>query len=366
MTTLTQASHQWATRPDDQRFTSLYDMQSFLHAQRRMSAARVVPSKALEAHPVDGDSRALVVTGPNGVPVAPTHWSFGQLAQRAGAPASYIRELPSALAADCINYGLVTQRENDDLGVLLYKPEDGAAQLRAVTGPNYGRVWNSSIVDALVQRVGDGVSGDFRVPGEFGARVEVTKENTTLFASDRDMFIFLADEENRIEVPNRRDGQPGSLARGFFLWNSEVGSRSLGIATFLFDYVCSNRIVWGALDYTEVRLRHTSGAPARWIDEVYPAIESYVHSSAQPITALIEDARTKKIGDDVDAFLKSRKFSGAQAAAIKAAHLSEEGRPIESLWDASVGITAYAKGIQYQDARVEIEREAGKVLALAA
>jgi len=43
-----------------------------------------------------------------------------------------------------------------------------------------------------------------RVPGEFGRRVTVTKENTTLYASDRDMFVFLADEENRMSRAARR------------------------------------------------------------------------------------------------------------------------------------------------------------------
>ena len=63
------------------------------------------------------------------------------------------------------------------------------------------------------------------MPGEFGERVTVKKENTTLYASDRDMFVFLADEENRIEIPGRRAGRSGSFARGFFVWNSEVGKK---------------------------------------------------------------------------------------------------------------------------------------------
>src|SRR5436309_2315096 len=92
--------------------------------------------------------------------------------------------------------------------------------MRAVTGPRYGRIWNENVVEAMATRFGDGVTGDWRVPGEFGKRVEVTKDNTTLFAGDRDMFVFLADEDHRIEIPNRRNGQPGSLARGFFCWNS--------------------------------------------------------------------------------------------------------------------------------------------------
>ena len=82
----------------------------------------------------------------------------------------------------------------------------------------------------------------------------MTKNNTTIYGSDRDMFVFLADEENRIVVPNRRNGQSGSLAKGFFVWNSEVGSQSIGAAFFLFDYACSNRIVWGAQDFKEIRI----------------------------------------------------------------------------------------------------------------
>ncbi len=45
--------------------------------------------------------------------------------------------------------------------------------------------------------------------------------------------------------------------------------------------------------------------------------------------------------------------------------MDEENRPIESLWDVTTAATAYARGIRYQDDRVELEREAGKIMALA-
>jgi hypothetical protein len=47
---------------------------------------------------------------------------------------------------------------------------------------------------------------------------------------------------------------------------------------------------------------------------------------------------------------------------------SLEGCPTASLtlWDASTAITAYARGIDYQDERVEIEKIGGKVLKMAA
>ena len=251
----------------------------------------------------------------------------------------------------------------EDVGILL--TEDGhVSELRAVNGPNYGRVWDADIVDLLVDRFGDGINGQWRVPGEFDQRVTVTKDNTTLFASDRDMFVFLADEENRIEIPGRRAGRSGSFARGFFVWNSEVGKTTLGAGFFLFDYVCCNRIIWGADQYTEVRIRHTKGAPDRWLEEVTPVLREYSQASAKPVVQAIEDARNKHVEANLDQFLANR-FGKRMVAPIKAIHEQEEGRPIETLWDVTVAATAHARSFKNTDARLEIERTAGELLKLA-
>lgn len=365
--TNTAASRQWASRPSDERFTSLTALNEFCVAQRAASRAKVVSTKAIQARAdVETDTIQIVnAATPDGPGLTPTHWSFGQLASLAKAPASYLRTLPAPLAADCINLGMI-RRDVEEVGLLMTRDADaGRVDLRAATGPNYGRIYNSTITSALVDRFGDGVTGDWKVPGEFGRAVDVTKANTTLYASDRDCFIFLADETRKITVPNRRDGKPGALSRGFMVWNSEVGNQTLGVAMFLFDYVCSNRIIWNQQDYREIRVRHTSGAPDRWIDVVQPQIAAMAQSSAQGIELMIAASQQKKI-DDVNAFLKSRQFSGAQIEGIRATHAIEEGRPIETLWDAQVAVTAFARGIEHQDARVEMERAGGAILQLAA
>lgn len=365
MNTIMTASRQWASRPSDERFASLLDLQDHMSAVRARSTGSVVSSRRLTLAPAAADpTRGMQVIGPNGHAADLTHWSFGQLAGLAGAPAGYLRKLPAPIAADAMNYGLRFDRDAEDVGVLLTRT-DSNIELRAATGPRYGRVWNAEIADALVRRFGDGLSGDFRVPGEFGKQVAVTKANTTIYGSDRDMFVFLADEEHRIEMPNRRNGEKGSLARGFFVWNSEVGSQSIGAAFFLFDYVCMNRIIWGAQDYKEIRLRHTASAPDRWLEEVAPVLVEYSNASAAPVEQVIREAQSKRVDEDLDAFLKAR-FSTAQATAIKAAHDREEGRPIETLWDAVTGVTAYAKTLPWQDDRVAVERAGGKLLDLAA
>ena len=160
MSTLTQASKQWSTRPAEERFTSLDAMSAHFQAQRAISRAAVVSSRHLRAVPDGADG--LMIEGPSGYGAAPSNWAFGQAAQLVGAPAAYLRTLPAPVAADCLNYGFHVERDALDVGVLLTK--NGDATLRAMTGPRYGRIWNGDVVDALRDRFGDGVTGDFRVP----------------------------------------------------------------------------------------------------------------------------------------------------------------------------------------------------------
>lgn len=376
---LMQASHQWASRPADERFTSLDAMQAHFAITRRNSREVTAATSKLEVIPTP-DNKGVLVRGANGHAYAPTNWSFGQLSQLAEAPAGYLRTLPAPVAADCINYGLRYKRDIADVGVLLQRPvapngtgavlsdsdeAHGRPIIPAVTGPRYGRIWNEDVLSSLTKRFGDGVTGDFRVPGIRGrALTEVTKANTTLYAGDRDMFVFLADEAHRIDVPDRRDGKSGEMARGFFMWNSEVGSATFGVATFLFDFVCQNRIVWGADAYREIKVRHTSAAPDRFMQEVTPALLSYANSSTASIVEGIAKAKAARL-DNVDEWLAKR-YGKGKVAALQAIHQLEEGRPIATLWDVATAVTAKARGIEWQDERVAMERDAGAVLDLAA
>jgi len=400
MSQLMQASRQWASRPADERFLSLTDMHDHFLTVRKQSAGKVVSSRAIECRPASDDARGgIEVYGPNGAGYAPTNFAFGQMAARVGAPASYLRTLPAPIACDALNYGFKFSREAEDVGVLVQRSpvaqtaspivanaplaatDDIAAMLRqpiaqaketpatplavntlrAMTGPRYGRIWNHEITGKLVDRFGDGVTGDWRVPGEFGKAVTVDKGNTTLYASDRDMFVFLADETNRVTIPNRRNGRSGSLARGFFVWNSEVGDNTVGVAMFLFDYACKNRIVWGAQGFREIKLRHTVSAPDRWLEEVAPVLHAYHDMSADPIEDALKAAQAKRI-DDLDAFLASRNMAANMASKMSAAHMLEEGRPIETVWDAATALTAHAKSVAFQNERVDLERMAGKFI----
>jgi hypothetical protein len=348
MTTLTACHSNWAHRPADERFLSLPEMRDAMDSHRDWADRSI---RLQDLHVADsGDD--VVVHNSFLRPRKLTHWAFGQLAGKVGAPPEFLRSLPGRLVSEI----LVTKSSAVAEDLRLYASDDA---VHALTGPKYGRILNVDVIDALIDRVGDGRTGDFRIPGEFGKAVEITKKNTTLFASDRDMFVFLADEERRIELPNRRDGRTGSLARGFFVSNSEVGSASLRITTFLFDYVCSNRIVWGAEEVHEIAIRHTQHAGARWVDAVLPRMAAIARESDRNVVMAIDEARSRKISAD---FLP--KLVGPRVAKrFDHQHMLEEGRPVETIWDAVTAITAAAREIEHQSERVALERIAGKLLA---
>ncbi len=111
----------------------------------------------VEAHRDDPEKLALILSDAE-APVAPTHWSFGQLASLVGAPAAYLRQLPAPLAGINLLYGLTNHRAEQ---VKTLEVANGRTELRAVTGPDYGRIYDHELVAAVQRIAGDGV-GDTR------------------------------------------------------------------------------------------------------------------------------------------------------------------------------------------------------------
>ena len=90
--------------------------------------------------------------------------------------------------------------------------------------------------------------------GVYNPRVDITKDTTTLYASDRDVFLFLVDGNRDLEDPT--DTSRSGLFRGFILRNSDVGAAALTLDVFLFRVVCGNHIIWGFQHVAGFRRRH--------------------------------------------------------------------------------------------------------------
>jgi len=365
-------SSEWFSRPDDERYLSLGSLYAAVHARAERAATRTVETRHLRVEADrDGAGRLALIMPGRDEPVAPTHWSFGQLCGLVGAPAGYLRDLPAPLAGINLQHGLLSHRAEL---IKTLETDDGRVELRAVTGPDYGRIWDHELVAAVMKIAGDG-TGDTRwkVPGlldwstmTHNPFVEVTKDTTTLYASDRDVFLFLVDDAHPIEAGRLPNGEPDLYFRGFYCWNSEVGSKTLGMASFYLRAVCMNRNIWGAEGFQEISIRHSKFAARRFVHEAAPALERFANSSTGAFVSGIRAARQTVVAyndEERETFLRKRGFSKLETGKIIATVLNEEGRPPESIFDFVQGITAVARDKPQQDARLELETKAGRLLA---
>ncbi len=373
-TRIGRVSSEWYSRPDDERFLSLSDLQASVRSRAERSRTRAVECATIRVEAAREDPETLTLALPGGeAALAPTHWSFGQLASLVGAPAAYLRQLPAPLAAINLQYGLTSHRAEQ---VKTLETQDGRMELRAVTGPDYGRIYDHELVSAVQKIAGDGV-GDTRwkIPGVldwktgvYDPTAPVSRETTTLYASDRDVFLFLVDDLNPIEAGKLADGSPDLFFRGFYCWNSEVGAKTLGLASFYLRAVCQNRNLWGVEDFEEIIIRHSKYAADRFAREAAPALTRFANSSPAPFVTAIRSAREKIVArdnDDRSDFLRKRGFSKAETQDVIDTVLAEEGRPPSSVFDFVQGITAVARGKAHQDARLDYEGRAKRLLEAA-
>ncbi len=356
MSTNMTVSRQWASRPDDQRFLTLDDLYNKVAQRRHECQTLDVALDAMQVAPTD--SGDIVLTDGGDIEGLLTNWSFGQLCTRAHAPAGYLRTLPAELATIPLQWSLehheTASDEGNDAKLLVRK--NGQTFLSAITSSSYGRIWDEDVVRAIRDNID---TNEWKVPASsYSARDP--KRATTLYASDRDVFIFLVNEGVAIEADGER------LHRGFYVWNSEVGSATFGIATFTYDYVCDNRIIWGQKNFKEMTIRHTSGGPHRFVARAVPELTSYVQSSSLGMADTIRRAKATEVGrnrESVLSWMKQRGFTLPIARkAYDRAEADPRGYNPRSVWGLVQGATDAAHEMAHSDARTEVEAKAGALL----
>ncbi len=134
---------------------------------------------------------------------------------------------------------------------------------------------------------------------------------------------------NPIEAGKLPDGSPDLYFRGFYYcWNSEVGTKTLGIASFYLRAVCQNRNLWGVEDCQETSIRHSKYAATRFAYGAAPALTCFADSLPRPFSEGIRAARERIVAsrdDDRTDFLRKRGLSKAETAGIVETVLAEEG-----------------------------------------
>lgn len=357
MTTLEHAHREWAERAPDERFGSLIEMHERATQQRERALERSMPRKSL--HVIEHNGDVVLGSPTTSNTAALTHFSFGQLARQAGAPAEYLRTLSSKIVCDALNEGFDGAKDERTAQLLLdHDKKNKRVTLRAVTSEKYSRIWHSDVTQRLLEL--EDKTGWRPAPAAFdGSR--------GLYLGDRDMFAFMVDNERRIF-----ETKPGGgLGRGFFAWNAEGGGRSFGILTFLYEYICGNHRVWGAQEVSEKRVVHVGDADLRSVEELQAVLLEYAGASARRDEDRIRSAEQFMLGttrDEVVDFLFGKRLT-TRVLAGRAADLAETrrdwyGEP-RSAWGIAGAITEVARDLPCADERVRLDRAAGKLMELA-
>lgn len=352
---LFQAHDQWARRPKDERFTTLSGLYTATREYAKTAAEKPgVPINSLRVEAVEGQ---VQVMGKGSVPARLTHWSFGQLAARVGAPAGYLRELPATLAAQNLNHGLARRVGDDaDATANLLFHANGSLLLRAITSDKYSRIWNWEVAERLMDLESRGwtpATPDIRDMGD---------GRLPLYASDHDMFAFIMHPDRVIKEP----GNPSGLKRGLIASNSEVGAGKLRLLRFLYREMCGNHIIWGAEDVVDLSAVHVGNIRGKFSDWQIE-IQKYLDETAAGDEARIVASMRKRIAGTKEELLDTlfgkrnlgltRKMLEAGYAAVK----PEDGDPLTA-WGIAQGLTRSSQETPYADERMRIDRAAGKLL----
>lgn len=363
-----EVSRQWSNRPADQRFLSVEDLHLAVTRRKEISYEAPCLIGDLSAE-TDGEDVTIGVAGTTSAPLEMTNWSFQQACWAADmAPSRYLSRLPAELAVDCLNHGFEKAAKKKCKPLLT---EDG--RLRAITGPDYGRIWDADVTARVLDFVTR--NPEWKVPGTidwsgfsngmvtYNPNVDVTSDNTTLYASDRDVFLFLVDDRNPISIGLLENGEHDLVFRGMMISNSETGSRKFELTLMLLRGVCANRCLWGIDESRKVSIRHAKKAIERWEDAM-PMIDTFTGQRESDILDVVRATKGELIkeGEVVSTIRSKTGYSEKMAKAIAARHEKEEHKPIGCFWDVVNAITAQARTQPHQDARVAMEERAAKFL----
>ena len=352
------AHREWASRPPDERYASVEALHDAARAKRDRTETQDIDTAGLRTDAVTtGD---LVLHEPSGRTAALTHWSFGQLATIAGAPANYLRTLPASIASNAINFGLQRQRRERQQ---LFVERTAPWTVHAITSQRYARVHHAElaarVLDLMVRHPA------WRLPlgykdGEYGAE----RVPSGAYLGDRDMFLFLVDGNRDLEDPS--DCTRSGLFRGFILRNSDVGAAALTLDVFLFREVCGNHVIWGFQHVAGFRRRHIGAS----IEEAWATSLDDVRATLDADTAndraVLMRATKQELGPTrdavIDAVVRRLELPHKQAAEAYTVAEAHETNP-RSVWGYVQGLTRLSQGTPWQDGRFALDRAAGRLLA---
>ncbi|MDA0282544.1 MAG: DUF932 domain-containing protein [Planctomycetota bacterium] len=340
MVQLNRAHNELFRRSPDERFASLQELSDFCHNEQRVSADCWQIPRAMKPR----SSAGLVTVMADEQELQLNDWSFTQLCRLSGISKDTINRL----SPDTASLAMQETLPSSDRPIQLLTT---GQSVRSLHGVSYTRLWNSDLLDVVSE-----FASDFQPP-QAGCN-----DATGLYAGEQDLFAFLIDPTGWTEIEDQ------AFAPGFFVWNSEVGRRSLGIQTFWFQAVCQNHIVWDAVEVVDFTRKHTANVHDG-LNEIRRHIETLVQKRDERrdgFARVMSRAMQETLGSDGDSVIRELTKNGIpRGLAAKAMEIArQQGRfTIYSLVDAMTRLTQQVK---YIGDRTESDHKVAALLSLVA
>lgn len=277
-------------------------------------------------------------------------WSFSQLCRMAGVSKDTINQLSTKTASKALQETLPAC--DKPLQILAQENE-----IRSVHGVAYTRLWNIELLELVEE-----FASDFVPPHQAGSGDSQDARGTGLYCGEQDMFAFMIDPTGWAEI----DGE--AFAPGFFIWNSEVGRRTMGVQTFWFQKICANHIVWDATEVVEFSRKHTANV-RDGLPEVRRIIESLIAKRDErrdSFVTCIRKAMKERIGRDADDVVSLLTKEGIPRRAIKAAMEIARQQGAFTIFSVVDALTRVSQQVQNAGDRTALDTKIGQLLALAA
>jgi hypothetical protein len=283
--------------------------------------------------------------GSDGAELRLNDWSFSQLCGMAGVQKGTVNRLTPKTASKVFEETL--PHAEKPLQILTT-----GEQIRSIHGVAYTRLFNVELLDVVRE-----FASDFSPPQKAFDDV-----HTGLYCGEQDLFAFLIDPAGWADI----NGE--AFAPGFFVWNSEVGRRSLGIQTFWFQRCCANHIVWDATEVVEFSRKHTANV-RDGLNDIRRIIEGLVakrNERRDSFSAVIKKAMSERLGSDAEEAAKALSGEGIPRHLVKEALEIAQQRGAFTIFALVDALTRLSQNVRYAGDRAELDAKIGQLLALAA
>ena len=356
MATITTAQSEYYRRPADERFESPAALLAF-SAQRKTASREIAYNlKDLAIVPAGTDAGTIRLQSPKGAADF-TPWSHAQFCRMVGAPAAYVRTLPADIASAALNHGIKNTAPGTTAQLLAQRTDSGAVTLRAATSESYGRLWDADLYHPIVRTL---CESGWSLPPTWDGKP------AGAYASDRDSFLILANGGSIVNDPSTRGGN-GQMYRALLVRNSEVGAAAVTITRILYQWICGNHCLWGAVIDQNFRRRHVGSRVLYDVTrEIGRTAREWTNRAASTDEALIKSLIDLEIAHTEDAVIDELMKIGATRTDAEAAYkrcTTQFDASPRSFWGMAQGLTALSQDAGWQDERLSLDQLAARLLA---